>query len=315
MTSELSTGQKPIRGLEKVKEAYKKKSDKTSILLVGPNGSGKSRMTGWTMPGPGLVHSFDPDGSDTYRELIVSESNPEGKIIVDTQFERIIGDTTTSRTEKTSWTLYEDEMRRLLKAGTFDDLAEQGGWYGLDSLSSFLETSMDHVQHYDLGAKKGPGPKSNRGKVPTRNEYHAQQVPVLETLRDLCSLPCTVVVTAHITFIENDDGNPILAAVLGPKGIKEKAPMYFSEVYYLRNKTRSEELGGTKYSVLTRNDGMFRASTRIGREGLFKKEEPADFTYLLDKAGKLKEGTEWLSKDFERIKKEQIELEKKKKKS
>jgi len=112
-------------------------------------------------------------------------------------------------------------------------------------------------------------------------------------------------------MVENSDGQAILAAVLGPKGVKEKTPNYFSEVYYMETKTRSS---GTEYCVLTRNESIYKGKTRMGREGLFNKREPADFTYLLDKAGKLGKDTQWLSKDFERIKEEQRVLETAKKK-
>ena len=56
----------------------------------------------------------------------------------------------------------------------------------------------------------------------------------------------------------------------------------FDEIYVTIAKQTSK---GIEYSLLTRNDGLYQARTRLGRGGRFETYEKPDIKYLLKKAG------------------------------
>ena len=64
--------------------------------------------------------------------------------------------------------------------------------------------------------------------------------------------------------------------------LSEKVPLVFDEKYVTRVKSSSS---GVSYELLTRNDGYYKAETRMGG-GKFEHSETPDIRALLRKAGR-----------------------------
>ena len=64
--------------------------------------------------------------------------------------------------------------------------------------------------------------------------------------------------------------------------LKEKLPLLMDEVYMTVAKESSK---GVEYSLLTRNTGLYKARTRLGRNGIFDTYEKPNLKALMKKAG------------------------------
>jgi len=63
--------------------------------------------------------------------------------------------------------------------------------------------------------------------------------------------------------------------------LKVRGPILFDEIYMAVTKATSK---GAEYSLLTRNTGLYKARTRLGK-GKFETYEQQDIKALLQKAG------------------------------
>jgi hypothetical protein len=64
--------------------------------------------------------------------------------------------------------------------------------------------------------------------------------------------------------------------------LKQRVPLLFDELYCAQVRRSA---AGETYNLLTRSDGIFKARTRLGREGIFETLEESDIKKLLKKAG------------------------------
>jgi len=197
-----------------------------------------------TCPAPVLVHCFDPRGEQTLKAAI-----EEGRVIVDNRYEyyKSIG-----RRVYKDWTM---EMERLSKGEFFTNI----GTLVIDSFSTFSVALLE--------AEGG--------------DWQAWSEEIRRIVSELNSLPCNIVLTSHIEIIKDEVTGKAQAHMYTPGRVKYWVPGLFSEVYVL------QALGGgasIKYTLLTRNNGFYRARTRIGAD-IFDFEEVPDMKVLLKKAG------------------------------
>jgi hypothetical protein len=75
--------------------------------------------------------------------------------------------------------------------------------------------------------------------------------------------------------------------------LSEKVPLVFDEKYVARTTNSSS---GVKYQLLTKNDGYYKAETRMGGTKFESMEEP-NIKALLRKAGKSNEDKPSLNKE------------------
>ncbi|RQW92786.1 MAG: hypothetical protein EHM79_00215 [Geobacter sp.] len=238
----------PLVELQRIQSIYDAdlKKDKVTTLLQGEFGTGKTRFAD-TCPAPVLCHMFDPHGEQTLRRGI-----SEGRIIVDNSFEYRKwrgrpGDLFNKWT--TLMSTYERE-------GFFNNI----GTYFIDSFTTFSIALLSSVS----------------------NDWQKWSDTLREIVDSLMGLPCHVVLTSHIEIIRNDVTGVASAYMYTPGRVKFWIPGLFSEVYVLRIQGGGDN---AKYELLTRNDGYYKARTRMGADGLFKAVEVPDFKELLKKAG------------------------------
>lgn len=234
----------------------------SNILLYGDFGTGKTQTIG-TAPRPIFIDSFDPGGTKTAALQPLIES---GDIIVD------------SRWERDSWKIpeafraWEREMEQRKRDGFFEFF----GTYALDSITKWAQALM-----YEI-LKRGTKGSSRAGQKPELQDYLIQQLTSVDWMGQLMELPCHTIVTGHIGFVEDKVTGKLETGLMLEGKLSEKVPLVFDEKYVTR---ATQSSSGVAYKLQTRNDGYYKAETRMGGMKFETFEEP-DLRALLKKAGR-----------------------------
>lgn len=243
---------------EALKKMYAESAQQQAFraLVYGPMGTGKTHLV-TTCRRPILIHSFDPGGTKTIRDEI-----KEGWIMADTRYEVEDAD------KPTAFASWDKEYDRLKQGGIFSQI----GTYVIDSATTWSAAAMN------VTLKKA----GRQGGTPQQNDYLPTMVMLEAAIKDICSLPCDVLLIAH-EDIDKDEGSGRM--MIGPAFIgklKQRIPILFDEIY---SATTKETSSGVNYTLLTRSTGLHRARTRLGKGGLFDTYEEQDVKKLLKKAG------------------------------
>ena len=255
--------------LERLRKVYMEGThkDKLNALVIGDVGSGKTTLMR-TCPRPILIHSFDPGGS---RVRTLVEGIDAGWIIVDSSFEA-------DYSSKSTFKLWEAEMNRLLREGVFEEV----GTYVLDSLTTWGQCLLNHIILNNTSSRP---PSVDGTRMSNQSDYGALGIRGQHCISMLCCLPCNVILTGHLDYLEDEVTGMTRSAVTIPgKVLKVILPLMFDEVYVLRTMTSSK---GRERKLLTDADGIYVGKTRIGA-GVFDKYEEPDISKLMVKAGLLK---------------------------
>ena len=253
--------------LAEIRKNYKedKSQEGFNLLLLGEEGVGKTYLTR-TMRKPVLIHSFDPGGTKNLKKEIA-----EGSIIVDSRFEH--EDISKSKTILTRTHVFRDwerEFERLESGGVFGQL----GTYVIDSFSTMLIFLRMEVAR-----------RFKREDSALQLQDHGV---VNSTMRDyflkLLTLECDVVVMGHLESEKDEVSGRIHNKLDGPRGLQSLLPKIFDEIYVMQAK---ESAKGIERSLLTVNNGKYRARTRIGAGKFDSVEQLTDIGLkgLLRKAG------------------------------
>lgn len=229
-----------------------------NFLVYGAMGTGKTRLVR-TCRRPVLVHSFDPGGTTTIRDLL---RDKESGVVADTRFE------VEDAKKPTAWSLWEKEVTRLEREETFPQL----GTYVIDSLTMWSEALMNEI------LKK----RGRANGVPQLADYNVLIATVRDEMKHLAGLDCDILATGHIDMDKDDVTGRLTTTVMITGKLKVKIPLLFDEIYVAQAKQTKD---GSEYSLLTRPDGTAHARTRLGAEGKFDMYEQPNIKYLLEKAG------------------------------
>ena len=258
--------------LEKVTKYYNGDplQKRLSILLTGETNSGKTYLTR-TCRMPVHIDSFDPGGTKSISDLIRSEKNPSGQVIVDSSYEK---DDPFNPTAFAKW-MKDIDTRFLIKY--FDHF----GTYILDSATTFSDAAMG----FTMGDRAGEPAKFNK-------DYMPQKIHIVNYIKKLQRLPCDFILTAHLREIKK------LLRVDAKTGVKTEdvkyrffttgdavltIPLLFDEIYVIRG--HGEGRDGPKRELLIDSLGEFVARSRLKRNGKLDVTEPPDIKALLKKAG------------------------------
>lgn len=231
-----------------------------NLLLLGESGTGKTFFLR-TAKKPVHIDSFDPGGSKNLRKWIES-----GDVVVDAQYE---GEDPRSPYAFEKW---KKEFEYRLKNKYFDHI----GTYVLDSATTWSEAIMNTI--LKKAGIAGEAPRFTKDYVP-------QKIEIRNQLRKCLDLPCNFVLTGHLEIKEDVDneGRPMMKFrfMTTGKGMTT-IPLLFDEVYVLSTRRTSS---GPKYEMVTQNDGIHPARSRLAQDGLLKSVEDPDLKELLKKAG------------------------------
>lgn len=253
---EMQIDQELSKTLEQYRDAVQQKG--TNIIIYGDLGTGKTHSLG-TAPKPIVIDSFDPGGLDTLRpEIEASDVIPtdyaESDPLKPTSFAKWVSSLNLRRTKK-----------------FYEQLAERGGTYCIDSATTWADSIMDFVLQ-----------KAGRvGETPQLQDYGKQITILRQYMYSFTQLPCHCILTAHITFDKDEVLGGIKTNILITGKAKVRIPMLFSEIWVALCKATSK---GSEYKFQTQSDSLYTARTRIGRDKFERYEEP-NVSTLLGKAG------------------------------
>lgn len=261
----------------KLLELYKDdpRQRKFNLLLMGEKGVGKTSLVR-TARKPVHIDSFDPGGTIVLQDMIYS-----GDVVADTRYEN---------EDPKSPKAYRLWMHTFMEKYK-DNYFESFGTYVIDTTTPWIDSMLYWVQHTIEQGKSHAGetPKWNRDYRPVRTEVENQ-------LRLILNLPCDVILIGHytgdyedvlvynpVTQMRERESNLFRYVFNGIGETKNKVPLFFTEMWILQFGRETRD--GTERRVLTQNDGLFRASTRLGASGKFNKWEEPNIKNLLKKAG------------------------------
>ena len=177
-------------------------------------------------------------------------------------------------------------MEQRIKGKYFESI----GTYCLDSCTTWSDSIMYWVQDQAEKSDK-TGKLKILGTAPRRNhDYVPQKAQINVWLKRILALPCDVIVTGHLYGEYErhhlDDGTTeerlVSYRFMSTGKGTVTIPLPFSEMWIMLPRPSPR---GVEYRILTGQSGMYRGSTRIGRDGKFETFEKADIRSLLKKAG------------------------------
>jgi phage nucleotide-binding protein len=234
-------------------------SENKKILIYGLSGAGKTVFaTGF--PGPVFVMDFDGKVSS-------AASYWKGSSQLDQiEFESYAGKADFSK----FWTKFQ-ELLKLGKAGQLPYRTVV-----LDSITTFSASLMNEVM------RQNPGDEGKRSRVSDTTVPHLKDYQIAishfkNTVAQLLSLPCNVVVTAHLQIDKDEMTGEILRQpLIFGKDLPGWLPMVFEEVYYASviagkdNKAEHQaQARGPKYVCRTQIPAL-PATFKLGYEELKK---------------------------------------------
>ena len=231
--------------------------DSFNAIVYGYMGTGKTTLLG-TARKPVLLDCFDPGG-----EKVLVDQIKTGEIMVRNSYQ--IED---SR-KPTAYRAWEKEFDRLRNTPGF---FEQIGTYAIDSVTTWSEALMNSILKANGRA----------GGTPQMQDYLVQINTIRDAIKLITALPCDVILTGHVDTEKDEVTGRLTTGVMITGKLKEKLPLLMDEVYMTVSKETSK---GVEYSLLTRNTGLYKARTRLGRNGIFETYENPDIKALLERAG------------------------------
>lgn len=246
------------KSLAEIQQMYKEDPRQRSFnaLVYGGMGTGKTRLLR-TCRQPVLVHSFDPGGQRTNEDQIKA-----GQIIADTRFEN------EDPMKPTAFEAWDKEYHRLKALGAFNYV----GTFAIDSATTWSQAAMNVILK-KAGRLGGP---------PFQQDYLPAMSLIENAVKDFVTLPCDCVLICHEDSDKDEATGKIFIMPLFVGKLKYRIPVLFDEVYVAMSKETSK---GTQYQLLTRSTGLYKARSRIGRDGRFEMYEEPDVKNLLRKAG------------------------------
>lgn len=204
-------------------------------LIYGNAGVGKTHMCGTYSKGPVCVYCFDPGG---WKSLYNSSNS--GNISVADFVET---DVTSPIAFKHFW----DQLQADGKRGLFAELAEKNGILAVDSLSTLSIAALAYAIRQD---------NKPYDSQPELKHYGKQAAYLRQLMQTITSMPCAVILTAHIAYEKNKDGAIVKAYPAVTGKFKTVISQFFDEMWLL-------DIKADKYLLDFRGNEIFSAKSRV----------------------------------------------------
>lgn len=251
------------KDLQQIAEAYQSRPRHglSSMLIYGVSGGGKTALLP-TAPAPVLVYQFDPDGCETIIDYVTGQHGKDRRVYpIDLSMD--------DPTNPTSFRDFARDLKERKRTDFFNNI----GTVALDSVTTFGHNVMSWVQKQN----------GNVGKAPEIQEWGLQVIKIRDTILELLSLPCHVIVTGHEGVDQDDLLKVLIGSVAVTKSLKITLPALFSEVYRLKVEQKSK---GMERKLVTVPDGKWVGKTRMGHGGSLGEEVDLNIREILKKVGK-----------------------------
>jgi len=264
------------------------------FILIGKKGSGKTYSCIKTLPRPILHLCIDPNA-----EGIVNPDEIErGEVLPILYY----GD---NPKEPTLYLRYEEDMISWAQNGFFDAFAS----VVVDGLTSLMAIQLNQIAYEDKKRKDklhagNSQVKTRTGLMPELQDYNVLKSTSILGFMALCSIPCHLVLTAHIAeerYFDDNDAMRIREILNATPALTTNIPPLFSEVYLSTvrrdDKLDKDDPNRKKYVWVTDKLNAYKDLPLCTRFNVNKKlvedEIPQDFRALLKRVGFL-----WEDKPF-----------------
>jgi hypothetical protein len=213
------------------------------VLIQADSGTGKTCIAS-TFPGPQLFLDFDLK-VDSAAALLRSQ----GKLdqLKNIEVEQFPPQLETSPIDKLS-KLISEVLIPQQRTGTmfFKTLV-------LDSITTFSAATLQHIVKSNPGIKRT---ESKQGSQPGLQDYGILRREFQRLIPGLLSLPCNVVMLAHIAVEKDEATGQILRHSMMDGSFARELPIYFKEVWRMYIKEG-------KRMIQTQSDHMFNCRSQI----------------------------------------------------
>ena len=245
--------------IEELRQLYREdpRQGTFNLLLLGKYGTGKTFLLR-TARKPVHIDSFDPGGTKGLRKYIEA-----GDIIVDTRWER------EDPMDPSVFAAWYPTFNARRESGYFD----QFGTYCLDSSTTWAQAILGAYLKKKGGVTSVPNYKEH---------YHYQMLDVRAYVKKMLDLPCDSILMGHLELKQEGEGGKIEYTYATTGKGTFIIPTLFDEVWVASTKETST---GVDYRLLTENDGLYSARSRLKADGLLDTYEVPDIKAILAKAG------------------------------
>lgn len=195
-----------------------KTEDRVKLLLYGDPGEGKTVFAA-SFPGP--IKFFDFDGKADSAALFFKD-NPE--VLENVDVVELAGN------------LVEDPIVNLNKIINEELIPQQktGEMHFktlvLDSITTFSRAVLNHIVKTNPGIKRN---QTKQGVQPGLQDYGILKREFAKLIPGLLSLPCNVVMTAHMDTQKDEVSGEIIRGPIMDGAFSAQLPIYFKEVWRL----------------------------------------------------------------------------------
>lgn len=253
--------------LARVRELYASDPGQQTLnaLIYGKVGTGKTFLSR-TCPQPVLIHSFDPGGTKSVRDMV----GPG--FIIDARFEK------EDAYAPSAYREWEKEFERLRRANVFASL----GTYIIDSVTTFHMAIMNAIMHDAKRTMAVPTVAGKKMLVPEQRDYQYLALTLRDIIKACTALPCNFIMTGHIETERDEVTGAMENALAIYPSLRKLLPTLFDEIYVAQCELSS---GGLKRQLLLENTGNYVARSRLAAKSKLSKIEDMDIRAILTKAG------------------------------
>lgn len=227
-----------------------------NYLIYGALGTGKTSVARGAKL-PILMDCFDPQGWLPLKELVES-----GNCLVNLYDNEI-------PSNPRMFLKWREDFSKKLDSGIFDIT----GTYLLDSATTFGHCIMNQVL-------KEAG---RVGSSPFQQDYNPAMTKMMDSIRRVLALPCTVIVIAH-EAVEKDELTGQIERTPDFVGkLRTGIPLLFTEIWHTMVRVNAK--GEYEQTFQTQTDKRVSARTRLGGFGVYEPYEKLSFSGLRKKAG------------------------------
>ena len=258
----------PTEEFNKILDRYRGNArNKVNILIAGDYGGGKTYGL-HTAPGPVLIDSFDPGGTDCLAPFIDS-----GRLLIDTAYEA------ESMSSPFAFRLWEQNFWQRKKTGFFHHV----GTYVIDSHTMWSQALMNLILR-ERGRKIPQLADLTKDPdiVPEIGDYNVHQKTISNYLAEIASLPCHTIIIAHLRTELDSDENRVSMIMMDGKKFAQQMPALFSEFWIAESRPAGTDREYFYRLVPFRH---YQARSRLRANGRLGATEPQDIAGIFKKVG------------------------------
>lgn len=212
-------------------------------LFVGEPGTGKTILS-CSFPGPVLLMDFD--GKADSAALFYKGTDQLKTISVEELADNMMEDPIATMNEIIDKTLIPQQRSGKMEFATII----------VDSITTFSRSTLKHIVKTNPGIKRVA---TKQGVQPGMQDYGILRREFARLIPGLLSLPCNVIMTAHINTTKDDITGEIIRGPVMDGSFSQELGVYFKEVWYMsvdKGKRIAQTQSDYKYKCRSQIPGL-----------------------------------------------------------